>query len=164
MGVKAKQSTLSVLIFIFKAQEATQTTMNQRVYALTSFYGQCENARRGEPTRTLGGFTAYCFCCNYNGKKDVSAHRGSYCGEGWGGRCCKDLEPRGVGSFDAAAPWLEVGVGGVWVGDPPTLPCSDSFAASGRQSSHPGLATQQAGSKSFTPPWLVWESGKHHGD
>lgn len=81
-----------------------------------------------------------------------------------GGRCCKDLEPRGVGSFDAAAPWLEVGVGGVWVGDPPTLPCSDSFAASGRQSSHPGLATQQAGSKSFTPPWLVWESGKHHGD
>lgn len=90
----------------------------------------------------------------------MPAHRSSY----WGVGAARTQEPRGVGSFDTAAPWLEVGVAGVWVGDPPTLLHSVSPTASGRQSSHPSLATQRAGSKSFTPPWLVWESGKHHGD
>ena len=53
--------------------------MNQRVSALTSFHGCRENVGPWEPTRTLSGFFAYCFCCNYNRKKGVSARRSSYC-------------------------------------------------------------------------------------
>lgn len=54
--------------------------MNQRVCALTSLHGWSENVGLWEPTRTLGGLTAHCSCSNYNRKKDVSAHRSSYCG------------------------------------------------------------------------------------
>lgn len=82
----------------------------------------------------------------------MSAHRSSY---------CRGPTPRTQELRGAAAPLLEVGVGSMryrWV------TYLLSHVTFGRESSHPSLATQMAGSKSFTLPRVVWESGKHHGD
>lgn len=53
--------------------------MNHRVCTLTCFHWALWECWSAGAHRPLGGFTAYCFCCNYNRKKDVSAHRNSYC-------------------------------------------------------------------------------------
>ena len=78
--------------------------MNQGVCAWTSFHGYCESVGLWEPTRTPGGFIAYCFCCNYNRKKDVSARRSS---------CCGGLRTGGWRGFGEGAPWPVGGLRGM---------------------------------------------------
>lgn len=129
------------------------TTMNQKACALTSFHGYCGNVDLREPTRTLGGFTAYCFCCNYNRKKDVSAHRSNSGGALHGalvmGLCC----------------WREAC--GALVGDPPTPPgsvCPHGFPEAELHQEQPSWLVQiiciaPVSLGKWKPPWTPSPAG-----
>lgn len=148
-----KQSTLSALIFIFKGTRRAWTTMNQKACALTSFHGYCGNVELWEPTRTLSGFTAYCFCCNYNRKKDVSAQRSNSRGALHGalvmGLCC----------------WR--GACGELVGDPPTPQgsvCPHGFPEAELHQEQPSWLVQiicvaPVGLGKWKPPWTPSPDG-----
>lgn len=108
MRVQTETAPSQRSAFIFKATRSPLDHRESRRLCTDKCPRVLRECRPWEPTGTPGGFSAYSFCCNCNGKEGVPAPWSS---------CCRGLRPGGRRGFGDGGPW-PVRVCGGWRGSP----------------------------------------------